>query len=153
MEQKNGQWKEYNKDGDLIFEGEYINGSKNGKGKEYKKGKLYFEGDYLYSYKLKGKEYINDYLEYEGEYLFNTKWDGKGYDKDGNIIYNLIQGTGKVKEYYFEGQLKFEGEYLKGLKNGEGKEYNIEGNLIYDGVYLNGEKKKVLNKYDNTKFE
>ena len=29
---------------DLFFEGEYLNGERNGKGKEYQKGKLYFEG-------------------------------------------------------------------------------------------------------------
>jgi len=32
----------------LIFEGEYLNGERNGKGKEYKcEGKLKFEGEYL----------------------------------------------------------------------------------------------------------
>ena len=30
----------------MIFEGEYLNGMKNGKGKEYE-GKLIFEGEYL----------------------------------------------------------------------------------------------------------
>ncbi len=43
---------------------------KNGKGKEYDvNGKLKFEGDYLYDYKIKGKYYINGILEFEGEYL------------------------------------------------------------------------------------
>ena len=33
---------------DLIFEGEYLNGKRNGKGKEYNsEGKLIFEGEYL----------------------------------------------------------------------------------------------------------
>ena len=41
--------------------------------------------------------YINEKLEYEGEYLYNKKWNGKGYDENGNIIYELINGTGKVK--------------------------------------------------------
>ena len=45
---KNGKGKEYDKDGNMIFEGEYLNGLKNGKGKEYYKyGKLKFEGNYL----------------------------------------------------------------------------------------------------------
>ena len=41
--------KEYNKDGKLIFIGEYLNGKRwNGKGKEYDyAGKLRFEGEYL----------------------------------------------------------------------------------------------------------
>ena len=38
--------KEYNDNGKLIFEGEYLNGKRNGKGKEYNKyGKLIFEGE------------------------------------------------------------------------------------------------------------
>ena len=60
----------------------------------------------------------------------------KGYDENSNIIYKLINGNGKVKEYKGN-QLKFEGEYLNGLKNGKGKEYNCEGNLIFEGEYKN----------------
>ena len=42
--EKNGKGKEYNDDGKLIFEGEYLNGEKNGKGKEYdRNGKLIFK--------------------------------------------------------------------------------------------------------------
>ena len=47
---------------------------KNGKGKEYDyQGNLIFEGEYLYNYKLKGKEYFNGKLEYGGEYLLDKK--------------------------------------------------------------------------------
>ena len=52
-----------------------------------------------YYYKLKGEPYLNGKLEYEGEYLYNKKWNGKGYDENGNIIYELFNGNGKVKEY------------------------------------------------------
>ena len=46
--------------GHLSFEGEYLNGEINGKGKEYySNGKIKFEGEYLYSYKLSGKYYID----------------------------------------------------------------------------------------------
>ena len=34
-EKKNGKGREYNNNGNLIFEGEYLNGEKNGKGKDY----------------------------------------------------------------------------------------------------------------------
>ena len=50
----------------MKFEGEYLNGKINGKGKVYENGKL----------------------EYKGEYL-----------------------NGKGKVYYFDGKLKFDGEY------------------------------------------
>ena len=74
-------------------------------------------------------------MEYEGEYLDNKKWNGKGYDENGNIIYELINSNGKVKEYNEYGILIFEGEYLDGKKNGKGKEYE-DGKLIYEGEYL-----------------
>ena len=60
-------------------------------------------------------------MEYEGEFLFNNKYDGKGCDINGNIIYELKIGSGKVMEYFDYGDLKFVGEYLNGLRNGKGK--------------------------------
>ena len=41
--------KEYDSYGKLLFEGEYLNGERNGKGKEYDyyDGELIFEGEYL----------------------------------------------------------------------------------------------------------
>ena len=50
-------------------------------------------------------------LEIEGEYL-----NGEEHEK--------------CKEYYFNGKLRFEGEYLKG-KKWNGKGYNYEGQLAY----------------------
>ena len=48
--------------------------------------------------------------------MFYNKYNGKGYDKNGNLIYELKNGTGKVKEYYYDGKLEFEGEYLNGKR-------------------------------------
>ena len=48
--------------------------------------------------------------------MFGRKWNGKGYDKNGNAIYELINGNGNVKEYNEFGILIFEGEYLNGKK-------------------------------------
>ena len=48
--------KEYDYNGKLEFEGEYLNGERNGKGKEYyKNGELIFEGEYLNGKKWNGK--------------------------------------------------------------------------------------------------
>ena len=53
------------------YDGEYLKGKKHGRGKEYKdyddEFKVSFEGEYYNNYKLKGKHYINGKLEYEGE--------------------------------------------------------------------------------------
>ena len=123
----------------MIFEGEYLNGKRNGEGKEYDKdGRLIFEG----------------------EYLLNRKWNGKSYDNKGNILYELIDGNGKVREFnkmyyegdYFHGEksgegilyyipeiIRFEGKFFNGKKNGFGIEYDNDEDVIYEGEYLNGE--------------
>ena len=105
----------------FFFEGEFLNGKRNGKGKEY---------------------YFNKKLFFEGEYSNDKKWNGKGYDENGNIIYELINGNGKVKEYYYNGDLEFEGEYINGKRNGKGKEYDwYNCKLIFESEYLNGKRK------------
>ena len=68
--------------GKLLFEGEYLNGKRNGKGKEYDSlnDKLIFEGEYSNGKRNgKGKEYNNNgELIFEGEYLNGEIWYGKG---------------------------------------------------------------------------
>ena len=153
---RNGKGKEYWV-GELVFEGEYLNGLKwNGKGYdefnniiyELKDGKgfikeinndgcLIFEGEYLNGQRNgKGKEYKNNLIIFEGEYLNGVRWNGKGFDPNNNIVYELKEGEGFIKEFHENGKLKFEGEYKNGKKNGKGKEYNPGGKLIFDGEYL-----------------
>ena len=82
--------KEYDKyKGNLIFEGEYLNGKRNGKGKEY---------------------FYNGQIRFEGDYKNDLRWNGKGYDPLNNIIYELKSGKGLIKEYDPYGKLDFEGE-------------------------------------------
>ena len=42
------------------------------------------------------------------------------------------------KEYGYDLSLKFEGEYLNGLRNGKGKQYDYDGKLIFEGDFVNG---------------
>ena len=94
-------------------------------------------------------------MEYEGEYVKNKKWNGKGYDENGNIIYKLIRGNGKVKEYKYC-RLIFDGEYLNGKKNGKGKEYFLDGYLKFEGDYLDGKRNgfgKEYNEYGDLIFD
>ena len=117
----------------LLFEGELLKGKKNGKGKEYDKyGNIKFIGEYLNEKRISKGNEIKDgfgcqYDKYncklfEGEFL-NGKRNGEG------------------KEYYeFTGKLRFEGEYLNGKRNGKGKEYYFNGNIKYNGEYYYGKK-------------
>ena len=92
---------------------EYINGERNGVGKEFdEKERLIFEGEYLNGKRWNGKikHYgRNNKLEFEGD-LINGERNGKG------------------KEYDF-GRIIYEGEYLNGKKHGKGKEYFDVGEI------------------------
>ena len=172
-----GRVKIYNAfDDKIIYEGEYLNGKKHGKGKEFNEnGKVMFEGEYLNGERIiEGNTGLDEFNEgfvyqydsrnrliYEGEYL-NGKRHGKG------------------KEYYNYRLLKFEGEYFYGkkwngieyvykigeddiiseYKNGKGYIIETEGGelyeniLIFEGEYLNGErngkgKEYVYNDHNN----
>ena len=87
-------------------------------------------------------------MEYEGEYLYYKKYNGKGYDENGNIIYQIINGNGKIKEYYNNELLFYEGEYLNGKKHGKGKLYYTNGNIAFEGEYLNGKRDGKGKEYD-----
>ena len=79
------------------------------------------------------------------ENFFNgKKWNGIGYNIDGNIEYELKNGRGKIKQFYYNGKLEYEGEYLNGKKHGKGKDYNQNGKLIFEGEYLNGKRQNGI---------
>ena len=144
---RNGKGKEYDKSGKLEYEGEYLNDKRNGKGKEIKdtyNSHSEFEGEFINGKRWNGigKKHKFDhicinFMEYE---LKNGKlWNLKEYDKNNNIINELIDGNGFIKKFNRFGKIKYEGEYLNGIKNGKWKEYDC-GKLEYEGEYLNGEK-------------
>ena len=82
----------------LIFIGEYLEGKRNGEGKEF---------------------YNNGQNIFIGKFESGMKISGNGYKLD----YEIENGSGYVREYYDDGQLKYEGEYLNGEKNGQGTEF------------------------------
>ena len=140
--------------------GKYRIGGKNEKGREYliETNSLIFEGDYLNGKRNgEGNEYYeNGKLLFEGEYLKGKKWNGNGYDIIGNKEFEIKNGNGNIKEYnIFDGKLLFEGEYLYGERNGKGKEYN-DGRLEFEGEYLNGKRNGKSKEYyfeGSLKFE
>ena len=151
LKNANGLIKEFDCYGNLEFEGEYFNGKRNGKGKEYyDDDNLKFEGEYLNGKRNgKGKEYdYNSILEFEGEYLNGKRWSGIGYDIMNNKVYELKNGEGIVQKYYENGKLEFEAEFLKGERNGKGKEYYYDGKLQFEGEYLNDKRNGKGKEYD-----
>ena len=105
----NGKGKEYSKELNLIFEGEYLNGIRNGFGKEY--------------YNIKDK--INR-IKFRGMYLDGKLIEGEGFNIKSIKIFEISKGEGK--EYYNNGHIKFEGKYKNG-ERWEGKFYDIKGKV------------------------
>ena len=88
LKKGNGFAGEYD-NGSLIFEGEYLNGKRNGKGKEYNFNYI-FEGEYKDGERNgRGREY-NLGSTYEGEFL-----NGKKMEKEKNFFEELNE-MGKV---------------------------------------------------------
>ena len=119
----------------MLYEGEYLNGERHGKAKIYKKNASY-ERDY--------------FLMFEGEFKNGKMWSGKRYNSDKEIVYELKDGKGYIKEDY-DG-IKYVGEYLNGEKNGKGKEYYYDGSLQFEGSYLNGKRNGEGKEYEKSKL-
>ena len=96
LEGKYWNGKGYNENGDIIFE--IINGK--GKGKEYNNiGDLIYEGEFLNGERNgKGKEYHDNILKYEGEFL-NGERNGKGKEFNENSeLIHMKDNIQMVKE-------------------------------------------------------
>ena len=151
---RNGKGKEYH-NGELIFKGMYNNGKRNGKGKEYRFGKFIFEGMYIKGERNgKGREYNDGELIFKGLYS-KGKRNGKGKEyKKGKLIYegNYEDGekSGIFKHYndYYSNNFKYK-EYSDDITVEElNKEYNENRRLIFEGEYLNGEKNGKCKEYN-----
>ena len=135
----------------LIFEGEYLNGERNGKGIEYYiNGDKLFEGGYLNGKRHgEGKEYyFFGGFAFRGEYLNGLKWKGKRteYYENGKVksIHEYLYGKGnhgKAYEYHINGKLQFEGEYLNN-KQIIGTSYYCDGQIEYKLKFINGKIEK-----------
>ena len=87
----------------LIFEGEYKNGKKHGKGYEYYyNNNLEQDDKYLKWEKREQKRnnYFKGNLKFKGEYFEGKKISGKGYDNNGNLV--LVIENEKGKEYFLK---------------------------------------------------
>ena len=140
-----GHIKEYNERRKLIFEGELINGLREGKGKEYySNGKIYYEGDYKKG-KKNGKGIMYNefgWKSYEGDFLEDKK-NGKGimYERDDGSLYDEGEFKNDKKNglirRYNKGKLRSESGYVDDKRCGKRKEYNDIGELIYEGEIFN----------------
>jgi len=137
-----GNVKQYNEDGELIFEGTYSAGKRTGEGKEYENGMLIYEGSFQNGdYSGKGKQYEDSILVFSG-----TFEDGKRSGDDCCTYYSngvpsyrgafvRNEQTGEGASYYENGALQYVGSFSKGIWSGEGTFYNDEGKIVYVGAF------------------
>lgn len=118
-----GKAKLLNKDGSLIYEGEFAAGAFQGDGKQFSSGKLLFQGNFDGGMRTgPGKEfYPNGTVKYQGEFQ-NNRYSGVG---------SLFASNGA--------QI-FSGNFQNGLYYGAGKLLDAQGNLIYEGQFVNGKR-------------
>ena len=128
---------------ELIYEGDYVNGKKEGNGKiVYQNGKYYI-GEFKEGERNgNGTLFDNDNsIIYEGQFK-NDEIHGKGklYHNneiiyEGDLIDGKVEGFGK--EYLSNGTY-YIGEFKNYEKNGKGKIYGINDNIIFDGFFIDG---------------
>ena len=128
---RNGNGKEYYKNGKLSYKGEYKNNLLNGKVKQYdEKGKLIFEGEFKNGNKWKGR--ANEEY-FQGEYLNGKRWNGKAKEykfKDPDDI--LSEEIEELNVEYINGKSIRKGERYNN-DNDNDEDANAEDNNDYDG--------------------
>ena len=142
------------------YEGDLVNGVKNGNGIEYyKNSKKRYEGSFKNGkHQGIGKEYYdNEILKYDGEFN-DGDYDKKGieYDETGKKIYEgefkkgKYHGKGKL---YRNGKIIYEGDFIENKLQGKGKEFNKDGNVIYSGEFENNCYEGFGTKYSEKPYE
>ena len=138
----NGKGIKYYSNGNILYEGNFINGKFDGKGKYYYDNGMYFIGEYKNGLRHgKGIQYYsNGNIKYEGDWL-NDKFEGKGKYIWENGEYYIGQEKnglrhGKGIEYYSNGKLRYKGNFVNDEKNGIGH-YIIESGEYYIGQFKN----------------
>lgn len=147
-----GAGKEYDADGLLIYEGQFLNGVRSGEGKAYEAGVLCYEGQFADGlYEGRGKLYQDGTLTYEGNFQAGqASGTGTAYYKDGTTAYRgqfaegLYEGTGTA--YDAEGEILYEGSFSQGLYNGSGRLY-LESKQWIDAEFQAGAPAGVVQWY------
>ena len=125
---KHGKGKIYYKNGNIKYEGDFVNDKYDGYGKYFWENGEYYIGNWMNGLKYgKGKEYYkNGSIKYDGDFV-NDKYEGYG-------------------KYIYENGEYYNGQWMNDLKYGKGKEYYKNGNLKYEGDFVN-DKYEGIGKY------
>ncbi|MEM1326845.1 MAG: toxin-antitoxin system YwqK family antitoxin [Bacteroidota bacterium] len=134
-EQKEGMYKSYDTNGQLIEEATYQNNQLNGE------RKVYYEDGSVQTIET----YVAD--QHNGRFL--SFFDNGKVELQGDYVNGIMEG--EWKSYYSNGQLKEIVPFENNNENGAFIEYHENGNLKAEGTYLNGDNEDgELKLYDET---
>ena len=144
---KQGDWKKYNDDKELIYTGQFTDDIPVGTFTYfYKDGKK--KAELTYSATQIGEAAVINYhqngkIMATGTYLNQLRHgDWVFFDEQGNCIceeqYDTGKKTGNWKTYYFDGNINEEISYAEDLKNGPWIQYFTDGVVKVQGFYSNG---------------
>lgn len=139
-----GSGKQYDTNGVLTYDGEFVDGKRSGFGEEYENGELVYRGEFAYNaYEGEGEQYSEGRLTYSGTYK-SGKLDGNRcciYYPNGRLAYRGTfaagEQTGEGIAYAESGIQSYAGEFLRGTWQGEGTAYNDKGEPCYIGEFRN----------------
>ena len=142
---KDGEGTIYDLNGNIIFEGNFKNNELQGEQNIQLKNGDKFEGQIINGKKEGYGIFTSKGSRYEGFYVDNKR---NGYGKlyidnedlpfyEGNFVNDVFDGYGEIivkdKAYYH-------GEFKNGVMHGKGKVIDKDNNVIYDGHFVDGEK-------------
>ncbi len=133
---REGVWREFDEDGNVINSQTYQKGALVGQGIVGTDGKR--RGEY--------KEFYPDStLRAEGLFIYGLRsGEWKFFYHNGKVqevgSYKEGQPDGPWTWYYDNGQKQIEEQFFKGQPNGPYKEYDSKGNVIVSGTYFDGMK-------------
>lgn len=124
----------FDQEGELLFEGEFVNHMKQGNGIMYLKGQLIYQGEFIQNKKQgHGILYKDGHIHYEGHFR-NDLMDGYGvlyYEEEVIRPYQTLRA-----QYPHLNQPQYEGDFVHGMKKGKGKQYFPNGFLQYEGDFI-----------------
>lgn len=124
----------FDQEGELLFEGEFVNHMKQGNGIMYLKGQIIYQGEFIQNKKQgNGILYKSGHVYYEGHFR-NDLMEGYGvlyYEEDGIAPFKELR-----EQYPHLNKPQYEGDFVHGMKKGKGKKYYPSGFLQYEGDFI-----------------
>ena len=122
---ESGMYMEYSEEGDIIVQGNYVNGMKQG----------------IWTYNVDGVIEKGEYLEDKKNGYWSVVYEDGVMIEEGNFVEDNPDGI--YKWYYTNGlnagKIFLSGSYLNGVRHGEWVYFDVEGNIELLIEYDNGE--------------